>query len=153
MVTETLADAMRVYFADNTGLDGNVNSLNDLQFKYYSDRSGLTPVWYYSLIDHMRVFFESIVGSTNPAESTNDLEQAYYRAEGAIGPSYDDVKYDFYTNQSGGLVFITDRLDGTGYADVNLAPFTDNGDGTGFIGLPGVVTDNADGTGYGFLEV
>lgn len=152
MVTETLADAMRVFFADNTGLDIK-HSLTDMQFNYYSSRSGLTPIWNYSLANHQRAFFESIVGEQTPSYSNSEVETAYYRYEGAVGTTYDDVKYDFYTNRSGGIVFITDNFNGTGYANTDLAPFTDNNDGTGFIGLPGVVTDNHDGTGYGFIEV
>lgn len=151
VVAETLADAMRVFFADITELDGATHSLNDMQFVYYSDRSGLTPIWHYSLTDHMRAFFLSLVGSET--DSVDDLEQAYYRLEGAVGPSYDDVKYDYYTNQHGGLVFYTDNHDGTGYVNALLATTTDNGDGTAFIHPPGEVTVNGDGTSYAFLGV
>lgn len=141
---------MQVFFVDNTSLSAVEHSLNDLQFKYYSDRSGLTPIWQYSLTDHMRKFFESLLGSS-PHTSVDDLEQAYYRLEGAVGSSYDDVKYDFYTNRSGGIIFITDHGNGTGYANILLAPLTDHSNGTGFIGLPATITDHSNGTGYGFI--
>lgn len=146
MTTETLADAMQVFFVDNTGLSASGHSLNDLQFSYYSSRSGLTPIWHYSLTDHMKAFFAANGGTGN---TIYELESSYYRNLGAVGPSYDDVKYDFYIGHY--LVFITDHGNGTGFANTAIAPVTDHDNGTGFIGLPATVTDHGDGTGYGFI--
>ena len=140
MATQSLADAMQVFFEDNTGLD-NKHSLNDLQFSYYSSRSGLSPIWKYSLTDHMRTFFKAQGAS---GSSIDELERNYYQSLGAIGKSYQDVKYDFYTGQ--GVVFVVDNGDGTITINTSLAPVTDNGDGTIYVGPPGIVANNGDGT-------
>lgn len=83
MSAVSLADKKRLFFEDHTGLSGK--SITDLEWEYYSTRSGLTPRGRYSIADHKRAYFESQTGLSG--RSMSHLEREFYVRKGiSLGP-------------------------------------------------------------------
>lgn len=76
----SLSDRKRVFFEDNTGLVNR--SLTDMEWVYYSTRSGLTPVVFYSVSDHKRRYLEIQTGLSN--RSISDMEHVFYGQNGIV---------------------------------------------------------------------
>jgi hypothetical protein len=92
--TKSLADAKVTRLqADTPSTSGN---LTDLEWNFYSSQSGLTPASKFSIVDHKMAYYR--LQGMGPG-SIRDIETAYFRAQGAVGNSYDDLRYDFYTNR------------------------------------------------------
>lgn len=85
----TLADAKLAFFKAALGHSG---SISDLEKEYYAGLSGLTPASKFSLSDHKKTARAAQAGIT-----VTEKETDYYRTHNAVGPSFSDVAYDYYT--------------------------------------------------------
>lgn len=94
MVTKSLADAKVARFQTDT--PSTIGNLTDLEWDFYSSRSGLTPASKYSITDHKMAYFKlkGALGGT-----LRELEVAYFKIRGAVGTSYSSLDLDFYINR------------------------------------------------------
>lgn len=110
----SLADKKRLFFEDNTGLRNK--SLTDLEWEYYSTRSGLTPRGRYSIADHKRAYFESQTGLSG--KSISHLEREFYVRKGiSLGPISSMASDYFFSPREFGnleLALEADKLGGAG---------------------------------------
>lgn len=113
MSAVSLADKKRLFFEDHTGLVGK--SVTDLEWNYYSSRSGLTPVARYSLADHKRAYFEVQTGFSGVPLSR--LERQFFGAD--TGESLADAmsKFFFSPREYPGLELALDASLISGLAD------------------------------------
>jgi hypothetical protein len=142
----TLADAEIAFYKTATGQ--SVGTISDLEFKYYSGLSGLTPVNRYTLQDHKRAYWSGLTGITKA--SLADLEMAYLDTIGIAYGSLNNRRYLFFNG--GGVPPRTGTLDAV------LPPLSASFNG--FIGRMGAVaatlpplTATFSGTTGGLLPV
>jgi hypothetical protein len=86
-----LAETKRKFFEDETGKTG---SIVDLEWEYYSNRSGLTPKVLYSLADHKRVYLETQTGLTK--KPLVDLEREFLNKQGIVAKPIGEAWNEYY---------------------------------------------------------
>lgn len=95
MASNSLGDSRRNKLLSATGL--TTGGSQDLEWTYYSSRSGLTPANKFSIADHKKAFFGT-KGST--AKSLTDAEIQYYKSAGAVGKTFNEIANDFFANRA-----------------------------------------------------
>ena len=118
------------FYKDATGLSNA--SLSDMEWIYYSTRSGLTPVGFYTLTDHKRKYWQNQTGLVGV--SMAQLERAFYNLNGISAGSLNESAYAFYntvvlTNYvpNPGAEGVTSSLINSSNTSISLSNFTATG--------------------------